>query len=277
MIIVILEGGLGNQLFQYFAGLAEAKKNGASVLFNPYRLTRRQSKRKFELLKVFPDVPILPIPFQRILQHKGLLSFLNNYFPSFIQTDKSSFSIRKNWALRTGYFAGFNWVKNIKDLLPKPVQLGQPSASFNHWYKKIHSEVSVSIHIRRGDYLTMPEFGILNQTYYRDAIELINSRIENAVYFIFSDDPEWVRSQDLFSDHRFQIIQDPDLDDLESFLIMANCKHHIIANSTFSWCAAYLQDDITKLVIHPLRISREQFYPTDYFPPHWLPLENDFS
>jgi hypothetical protein len=114
---------------------------------------------------------------------------------------------------------------------------------------------SVSIHFRRGDYLTNPVaqkvLGVLGMAYYSAAVQKIKSEIENPFFYIFSDDPEWVK-KNLPVNEKYKIIESSYQDKSHcDMLLMSKCKHHIIANSSFSWWGAWLNADPGKLVIAP--------------------------
>ena len=114
---------------------------------------------------------------------------------------------------------------------------------------------SVGIHIRRGDYISnqaaFENHGICSLTYYKTAIGIINSKINNPMYFIFSDDTEWVRNTD-FGIKNFEIIDwNIEKKSYIDMQLMSYCKHNIIANSTFSWWGAWLNNYSQKIVIAP--------------------------
>ena len=127
-----------------------------------------------------------------------------------------------------------------------------------HWSEIIANTNSICLHVRRGDYITtdyaylgtlIGENGI---TYYKDAINHINSQIENPVYFIFSDDMQWVKEHINIPDKTVYYMDHNDItENYEDLRLMTECKHFIIANSTFSWWAAYLGKFADKIVIAP--------------------------
>lgn len=119
--------------------------------------------------------------------------------------------------------------------------------------KKIESCNSVSIHIRRGDYLNHPLFGeICNKEYYRKAIKIIENKVKKPVFFIFSNDIEWVKENIKIDNESYYI--DWNLEEKDSYKdmqLMSRCKHNIIANSSFSWWGALLNTNKEKIVILP--------------------------
>ena len=113
---------------------------------------------------------------------------------------------------------------------------------------------SVSLHVRRTDYIDKEHnhiHNICSETYYKNAIDEVRNKYPNAVFFIFTDDKEWCKKH--FRGPNFFVV---DLDeasktDIAEMTLMSRCKHHIIANSSFSWWAAWLNDNPGKLVIAP--------------------------
>lgn len=139
---------------------------------------------------------------------------------------------------------------------------------------KILQNNSVSIHIRRKDYLNKTNsvvYGnICNEKYYYDAIQTIRGNIKNPVFMIFTDDPEWVNKSQLFKD-MIIVSGKYNGDELMDLYLMTQCSSHIIANSSFSWWGAWLSDEKKGIVIAPSRWfnNHEQ---TDMIPKRWTKL-----
>jgi len=117
--------------------------------------------------------------------------------------------------------------------------------------EKIRSTNSVSIHIRRGDFKSR-NVPVLGLEYYRDAMGVIEARVNDPHFFVFSDDSAYVREN--FTDHRFTLVDNNRKD--KSYLdmyLMSNCKHNIIANSGFSFWGAWLNRNSNKVVVAPNR------------------------
>lgn len=132
---------------------------------------------------------------------------------------------------------------------------------------------AVSLHIRRGDYLTINGAPVLPLSYYQEAIQKIRERIDRPVFF--SDDIRWAEST--FRDGGNFVFVDINGADAgqEDLRLMAACKHHIIANSSFSWWGAWLDPSEEKTVIAPKywMMIKETFYP-ELFPESWIQLDN---
>ncbi len=118
-----------------------------------------------------------------------------------------------------------------------------------NYLARIKSEQSVSLHIRRGDYLKHDEIGVLPLSYYQNAIDYHQKRDEHVVFFVFSNDIEWCR-QSLNNIHNVVFVEGTS-SPIEDLWLMSQCEHNIIANSTFSWWSAWLNQSSKKIVISP--------------------------
>ena len=115
---------------------------------------------------------------------------------------------------------------------------------------------SVSVHIRRGDYLKKdlrPIYGdICTVDYYHRALEYVHNKIENPKIFMFSDDMQWVKDN-LLEPGMILVNEMSEWDGMTDMYLMTQCRHHIIANSSFSWWGAWLGDNPDKIVVAPVR------------------------
>lgn len=161
--------------------------------------------------------------------------------------------------------------KELKECLRFP-QLEQPQLLDS--LQVINSTTqSVCIHIRRGDYVENPHtnqvHGILPVEYYAKAIQMIRDSLNSPSFFIFSDDPKWLREQAIFKG--MNIISNTKNKDWEEMYLMSQCSHHIIANSSFSWWGAWLAENPDQIVIAPKKwFNDESFERTDKIPDDWI-------
>jgi len=136
--------------------------------------------------------------------------------------------------------------------------------------------VSVSLHVRRGDYTLAAEGNIaLPLDYYHRAIDLIRQRFDDPVFFIFSDDIEFARKNLPAGMRQVFVEGNDDLSSHEDLRLMAACQHHIIANSSFSWWGAWLNPSSEKVVVAPRHwlLSPESAF-EDLLPPTWYALDS---
>ena len=140
----------------------------------------------------------------------------------------------------------------------------------------IQSENSISIHIRRGDYTNaaMLEYhGVQDIEYYNQAISFIKEKIANPKFYVFSDNINWVQENLNLNEEAHLITVDESPTSITDFYLMRCCKHNIIANSTFSWWAAYLNPNPDKIIIAPKRwFNKANFNTKDLIPSPWIQL-----
>ena len=120
-------------------------------------------------------------------------------------------------------------------------------------YKKLASAGSVAVHVRRTDYLDIPAFQVNDESYYHDSMDELRARLPNARFYVFSDDTEWCRRE--FRNPDTEVIDSGALaaNPLHDLYLMSLASHHIIANSSYSWWAAWLGDKPDQQVIMPER------------------------
>jgi Glycosyl transferase family 11 len=154
-----------------------------------------------------------------------------------------------------GYFQSPYYFKDIDLLLRDEICL---NSVFDNYIKtdlffKLSNPGSVSVHVRRQDFKKIPEFDVCNIFYYTSAIDSIRSRITNPHFYIFSDDPDWCKNNFHGSDQtvidHVEHLSDP----LFDMYLMSLTNHHIIANSTYSWWAAWIGKKENQIVICPSR------------------------
>ena len=270
MIKLKLSGGLGNQLFQIAAAnhisLMLNKKFSIDLSFYN-RDIENNTPRNFVIMKIF-NLPIKFVDFslfERLLIKLNLTNFLtynvlndNNYkcFKSFNEN---------NIFLMQGYFQNHLFFKDSIKILKKSINL-----------KRMTIKNSVSIHIRRGDYL-LPEnqsfFSKCSISYYKNSILKLSKLIdlENHCFYIFSDDIDWCKRNIKL---KYKTIFRDNYDEVEDFLFMSNCENNIISNSTFSWWAAYLNNYKYKRVIAPEEWYIDKKITNNFYPKSWIKMKN---
>ena len=136
---------------------------------------------------------------------------------------------------------------------------------------------AVSLHVRRGDYaadpVVMAMHGVCSLDYYARAVEYVLERVSKPVFFLFSDDPDWVRDHLKVRGSMRVVDQNGPDSGSEDLRLMVQCKHHIIANSTFSWWGAWLNANPDKLVIAPKRwFADGSLNTSDLLPTNWVKM-----
>lgn len=260
MIIVKVFGGLGNQLFQYALALKLAKKNNSKVILDLSWFNSKTSfatKRKFEL-KYFN----ISLNYKTSLYDKFKLSFYNNKILKHIPINKKLNILSDNDVINfnkidnvylNGYWHSYNYFDDIKDSLFIELTLNVNYDINSDFRSKIlATNNAVSVHIRRTDYINNEFYAQCSLNYFQDAMQLIAEKISNPVFFIFSDDLEYVK-KNLITNQTvyFSKNQNIEMASIEDFFNMQSCKHHIISNSTFSWWASWLNPNPNKIVVIP--------------------------
>jgi hypothetical protein len=279
MIISRIFSGLGNQMFQYAAGKSLANHHGAELKLDTSWFSSAEEKQTPRLysLDVFrlPEQIASESEIKKFTHstYRGLLGRIHGrylrslpahkkpvYTEPHFHFDSGFFKSRKS-LLMIGYWQSERYflpvAEEIRNLFTIPVS-GEP----NHQQeRKIRSTEAISLHVRRGDMVHNPEVarvhGSCDLEYYREAARRIASGLEHPEFFIFSDDPEWC-FEHLKLDHPVHVISNNQGKDAwQDMQLMRMCKHHIIANSSFSWWGAWLNPSSEKKVIAPYRWFNE--------------------
>jgi hypothetical protein len=290
MIIVQLKGGFGNQLFQYAAGYSLAKHCAAPLKVDVSEFTveagEKDTPRNYELQ--YLAIPPVIATKQEVDEIKNT-SVIQTYFEKLLPSYKRRVYKESRFEFDTNFWqAGTNiYLKGYRQSekyfapytadIKKNFQLQERlTGHLQPLSLALQQKESVSIHIRRGDYLQqhMKDYhGVLGQEYYQTAIDTINSVVPNPSYFIFSDSVEWVKENLKFSGQVEFISGTITKTHYEDFYLMSKCKHNIIANSSFSWWAAWLNSNSTKKVIAPKKwFNKAAINTKDLIPESWVRL-----
>ena len=268
MICIKLQGGLGNQLFQYAVALALADFHQTTVGLDLRFLKNQDAGQKhtlrhfaldlfsipYEHLTFWDEVALAlrPFPFQNTVQK--MLGSLNKWTIYDEATLLYNHDIRQETSKNsylTGYFQSEYYFNTIESKLRKVLQF--EFLIQNELSDKIGQTSSVSVHIRRGDYATNANLGLFHGLcslqYYLKASRFIGSQQSDLHFFVFSDDIIWAK-QNLRLPFPTHFIGGTDSEDLQ---LMSLCKYNIIANSSFSWWAAWLNNNPAKIVVAPER------------------------
>ncbi|MEJ0013502.1 MAG: alpha-1,2-fucosyltransferase [Bauldia sp.] len=261
MIVVHVLGGLGNQLFQYAAARALALRRGTTVGIDT-RYFRKARPRELELANYeLPTAPIdrrsLP-PRKRHRMRRALWIALRSkpvvFREESLRFDSRVLSLPADTYLE-GYFQSERYFEDAASAIRADLTLQRPLQPANvEWRARIRKGLAVSLHIRRGDYVSNPEtnrvFGALDLNYYLAAADAMHERLREPLrFFVFSDEPEWAKAN-LKLPYPTEFV-DSDGPAVEHLALMSECRHHITANSSFSWWGAWLNPAADKHVIAP--------------------------
>ncbi len=291
VVIVRFVGGLGNQMFQYAAGRRLSLLHQVPLKLDigafEHDELRRYSLSPFRIQEEFAT----PEDIEKVkgTSKRGLAriifrlsqklkpyykrsifaeSTLSPFDPNIMETPKHVYL--------DGYWQSESYFIDIQEVIRREfaVKYEQDRQS-REIAEQIANTQSVSIHVRRGDYVSNPKtrrvHGVCNLDYYRKCISLITEKITSPHFFVFSDDPGWV-VENLRLDYPATLITHNDATrDYEDLRLMSMCKHNIIANSSFSWWGAWLNANPDKIVLAPRRWFNDSSLDTrDLLPEDWI-------
>lgn len=291
-VIVRIKGGIGNQLFMYAAARRLALVNNAKLVIDDVSGFVRDKKyqRHYALdhfsitaRKATPQERLEP--FERF--RRALLKYQARKKPfsqrRYIEQEKNGFDPRL-LALRfddtiylDGYWQSENYFKDIENVIRADLEIIPPNDERNRrMAQMIQSSESVALHVRWFDPQGTDESHNASVDYYTKAISLISDRVASPHFFIFSDDPVAVQNKILLTTNRSTIIMhnQGDKNAYADLWLMTQCKHFIIANSTFSWWGAWLSPNPKKMVIAPkMNVSGITWWQhEDIVPSSWLAI-----
>lgn len=287
LVGVRITTGLGNQLFQYAAGFALARRLGRKLVcdLSYYRwnghASRRLQLRDFGIVLEGARIAPFRAPLTRFLVAHGVLHrrmadaepFRQNWYdPQFETLEAPRIALSgylQSWRYFAGHEAALRQVYATDRLATARTQgiAREIAAAAN----------PVAVHVRLGDYRKSPRmmarFAILSPAYYQAARARLAAEVPDPTYFLFSDEPERARAE-LGDWPKLRVVSGHS--GLEDFYLMSLCRHFIIANSTYSWWAAWLGAAADKQVVAPdkwfgLGHARQaELNMDDRLPPDWL-------
>lgn len=290
MNIVQIHSGLGNQMFQYAFYLA-LKQYCPMTKIDASIFAHRPSHNGYELERIFAlsaqhasieernkmadvgkdwwtvvrhaigwrrktDGVIISEPDPALGWREDLLHVENAYLQGYWQTEK--------------YFAQV--ADRVREEFTFRLPLSFADEALAH---DIRSKNSVSVHIRRGDYLKerrRADYEVCTALYYRRAVEYVQSKVASPVFYVFSDEPEWGREQQIFPEGTVFVSGHTAAQSYIDMQLMSMCRHHVIANSSFSWWGAWLGQQDDTIVVAPSMWFRYRQRP-DIIPENWIKID----
>lgn len=297
MIVVKIKGGLGNQMFEYAIARKLQMAYGIEKIAFETSVIGADQLRRLELSHfAFFDQNMLLINPGRIVRmqewlRKKLVSYFiagrpekvagrrENFWSAFfallgiVQRDHSR--IRESFFLKlhkniyvNGWFQEAVLFEPIRDILIRDFAYTAPGLADTEICKRMRTENSVCVHVRRGDYINHPVFDVCHEAYYCGAMERIAGKVADPVFFIFSDDIGQVEREMKFPYPVVYVRERHEACD-ELFL-MRQCRHFIMSNSTFSWWAQFLGEAEDKIVVAPARWRRDDAANRDIYMDGWI-------
>ena len=291
MIVVKIQGGLGNQLFQFALAISLKTSNSSekiavdTTFFKTTNSTITNRQNFIHALNIanFPEATLKDFNSENLISKikyylfkKSNCEIINESSKEFIPSILDS----KSNTYLNGYWHSYKYFEKATSEIKKQFSLKSPLSKYSQQQKEIilKAPASISIHIRRGDYITKYEkiYAHLNLDYYNSAAKLIKEKInkERVNIFVFSDDIGWCKQNFKSTEDVIFIENTTNKPDHEDLFLMSYCSHNIIANSSYSWWAAWLNANEQKIVIAPKNWYTEQSpeFNESIYPPTWTVL-----
>ncbi len=268
-LIARLQGGLGNQMFQYAAAMQVSKQSGyrffidSSYYLDQERIAPNNTVREYRLDAFNISAKNIP-KYPAIIAYSLTKKRRINYWLRAVKIPllhwqlltENNYMSRAHNLVMYDYWNSEQYFSEVASEIKKEFTLRYPlSSEAIGWERIIQETNSVSIHVRRTDYVNNPitnqYHGVLPLSYYRKGLEIIKQKLNHPEFFVFSDDIAWSKDHlDFLSPVNFVKINGKN-QDVEELYLLSQCQHHIIANSTYSWWGAWLSNNPDKMVIAP--------------------------
>lgn len=293
MLIIKLQGGLGNQLFQYAYGLKMSRLLGKELYLDTSFLEIARpgvTPRAYELFpykvaaKILSHDELAKIGVVRSPYIVKILTRLNLGFRKCKYFREGNYELVGIKNIKNGYRLVFDgYWQNEKlfsgvesELMDQILSYKSNSSLVDSILDAINNCNSVALHIRRGDYITniaAAKFHALcGLDYYSAAIEYFGENVASPHFFVFTDDPEWAKTN-INTDHALTFVSGSgELNHHDELSLMAHCRHNIIANSTFSWWGAWLNSNPEKKIIVPREWHKNKINAEGLLPSNWLTI-----
>ena len=286
MNIIWIDGGLGNQMFQYALALKQ-ESLGRKVKIDVTKYAEHHVHNDFELDRVFG----IECPYASVKEIKSLGYRKENHLTNFLKKTplcKKTFYSNESYVFdeqvlkMDGYYLEGFWQSeryfaDIKEKILNTYRFPEFNTDVQKCYaEQISQDYSVSVHVRRGDYLNYSYLqGICTPQYYEQAMQFFREKYKgNAKFYIFSNDIEWAKNN--FPEADCVIVEgNSGKDSFRDMQLMSLCKHNIVANSSFSWWGAWLNQNKEKTVIAPNKwINQEVEEKIDVIPDDWVKMSS---
>jgi len=282
MIGSVLIGGLGNQMFQYAIARKMAIKNNTKVILEVggfKNMDAADTPRSYELdcykiqARLAHEIKLNQGGLMGVLKRDSLIT---TYSEPHHEFDGNALK-QSDRTIYRGYWQTEKYFLDVRKQLLEDFDLKGPLAGDDlKLLESIRTSNSVSIHVRRGDYISNKNANQFHGTkdieYYTKALEIIKRKESNLKLYIFSDDIEWCKKA-LASLHEDTVFVDGNRPGHIDMYLMKNCKHNIIANSSFSWWGAWLNENKSKIVVAPKEWFKDSSINTgDVLPSSWFKI-----
>jgi hypothetical protein len=278
-INIILKGGLGNQLFQYFTAYFLSKKlnMNLAVDVSNYKNNNYRQFKLFNLLRINKNYfknnkeNFFLRKFKKIHQFFFFNNFKENNAFSYSEAFKELHD-KKNINL-IGFFQSEKYFHANRNEIIRLINFNSNRKSYNRKLSsKILNSKSLAIHIRGGDYIAFekenPNYGALSELYYKKAMKIIEKNLKNFDIYIFTDDKSYFFKNNFLNTYKYTLVDSGS--DINDLYLMSLCKNFIISNSTYSWWGAFLSIYRNKIIVAPkkwklLDSAKNNYYRYRYY------------
>lgn len=288
MKIVNVIGGLGNQMFQYAFYLSLKYKFKEEIKLDVTSFENYDLHNGNELENIFK----MNASYANLKEKKEVTNDGDNRFfqrlkrkllldkKRVIERDADQFYFKNlSYGLPNkdlfyrGYWQSYKYFEPIAELVKAQFTFPELTDKKNlDLVKRINNQQSVSLHVRRGDYIDHPLLGnICTLSYYQNALSLVNKKIENPLIIVFSNDINWCKSNLKLIDAEY-VDWNSGKNSFKDMQLMSLCDHNIIANSSFSWWGAWLNTNPNKIVVAPTKWIKDLKCLNDLIPSDWFKI-----
>lgn len=287
-VVVKLNGGLGNQMFQWALARMIKELTGMEAYLDMSYFKKRYARPyQLDVFKVEPKIvedawTIFKLDiiwtFRAFLHWEKTFEYLLFSEKQF-NFDSGIQKIRPNTYI-LGFFQSEKYFKSVEKYIREDFEFADlPDEANLKMIRKINSTPSISLHIRRGDYVQKQRYQDAYATcsldYYKRAVEHIAQKVPNPTLFIFSDDIEWVKKNLKLPYESVYVSHNTGKKSFEDMRLMSLCSHNVIANSSFSWWGAWLNKNENKIVVAPEKwFNDKKIVQTDVIPQDWIKIKN---
>lgn len=284
VVVAKLMGGMGNQMFQYAAGLALARRTGAKLELDLSFLLDRTPRENFTFREF--DLDLFNLPADCAIERKsgsaasrGLSIFKEKHFHFDARFDAldANTLIEGHWQSPRYFEAVADEVRATFSSFRIPLNAEHAALA-----AEIRGRASVCLNVRRADFVANPQanafHGVCAEEYFRQAVRVVRRRVSGAHFYIFSDDVEWCRAANLSEGAPCTVVShDFAGERFSSYLqLMMACRHFIIPNSSFAWWAAFLGRTAESIVVAPAPWFSDLSVETaDLLPAEWMQLSRN--
>jgi hypothetical protein len=286
-----LQGGLGNQLYQYAVGRAVAQHLGRPLLLDKRTIEPEAPARHYDLgafavqehfvsrHQAWCTRWVSSMTFSRAFQRVWLPAREYKMIRESITSyDESIFKRHAGPIILQGYWQSYRYFERCADLIRREFQFKpQADARNQAMMAEMQNTNSVAVHVRRGDYVSNAFFnktmGVCSMEYYQAGASHIAQNVKSPRYYVFTDDPDWAKKNFNLPGEVQVVDHNLGKADYEDLRLMSSCRHLIIANSSFSWWAAWLAGYPHKIVVAPKQwFQSETWADVDRVPAAWVRL-----